>query len=261
LWTAGVRAARERGHVVLASRPAEAETQLSFAALCDLLATVADDVLTELPLPQRRALEVALLLSEPEDAPPDQRAVAAGLLSALRVLSGRGPVVIAINDVQWLDAASASLLEFALRRVRADPIRVLLSWRSAGGQPLPLGLGHALRGPAVRRVEVGPLSLGAIHDVVLGRFGRAFARPFLRRAPHPRRARRVHHGFREREVHLPRPLRARFCRTDRALRPRRRRLRVRDDQPGQFLCAGLLDPRTGEVPLLRDRITMEGPAL
>ena len=180
LWTAGVRATRDRGYVVLASRPAESETQLSFAALGDLLADVAD-VLTELPSPQRHALEVALLLSEPGGAAPDQRAVAAGLLSALRTLSGRGPVVVAIDDVQWLDATSAKLLEFALRRVHTEQIGALLSWRSGGGDPLPLGLGNTLRDHAVRRVEVGPLGLGAIHEIVLARVGVAFARPVLRR--------------------------------------------------------------------------------
>ena len=180
LWTAGVRATRDRGYVVLASRPAESETQLSFAALGDLLADVAD-VLTELPSPQRHALEVALLLSEPGGAAPDQRAVAAGLLSAMRALSGRGPLVVAIDDVQWLDATSARLLEFVLRRVQTEQIGTLLSWRSGGGKPLPLGLGNTLRDHAIRRVEVGPLGLSAIHEIVLARVGVAFARPVLRR--------------------------------------------------------------------------------
>jgi Predicted ATPase len=73
LWQAAVAAARERGYCVLTCRPAGSEVQLSFAALGDLLEDVLDETLTELPRPQRRALEVALLLEDPQGLPPDQR--------------------------------------------------------------------------------------------------------------------------------------------------------------------------------------------
>jgi predicted ATPase len=57
LWHAAVTAARERGLLVLSSRPAEAERNLAHIALGDLLDDVLDDVLPVLSLPRRRALE------------------------------------------------------------------------------------------------------------------------------------------------------------------------------------------------------------
>src|SRR6188472_986975 len=66
LWEAGVAAAGERGYRVLTCRPAGSEVQLSYAALGDLLEPVLAETLEELPPPQRRALEVALLLEDPQ---------------------------------------------------------------------------------------------------------------------------------------------------------------------------------------------------
>jgi hypothetical protein len=60
LWRAAIERARTHGFRVLAARPAEAESTLSFAALGDLLAGAEDDV-RGLPDPQRRALRVALI--------------------------------------------------------------------------------------------------------------------------------------------------------------------------------------------------------
>src|SRR5262245_53127062 len=64
LWKRAVSSARERSYRVLVSRPVESETQLAFAALGDLLEDVPTDALSELPEPQRHALEVALLRRE-----------------------------------------------------------------------------------------------------------------------------------------------------------------------------------------------------
>ena len=72
LWQAGLAHARARGQRTLACRPAGSEVRLSFAALGDLLAGPLQEALADLPLPQRRALRVALLLADPEGEPPDQ---------------------------------------------------------------------------------------------------------------------------------------------------------------------------------------------
>jgi hypothetical protein len=76
LWHAGVSLARARGHRVLSCRAAESEARLSYAALGDLF----DFELPDLPAPQRRALDAALLRAEVEGAPPDQRAVSVASL-------------------------------------------------------------------------------------------------------------------------------------------------------------------------------------
>src|SRR4029453_10365715 len=97
LWNGGVQRALEDGFRVLSTRPGGSEVQLAFAGLADLLDGVAAETLPKLPPPPRRALEVALLLEEPGDGAPDDRAVAAAFLGALRLLAPGGPVVVAVD--------------------------------------------------------------------------------------------------------------------------------------------------------------------
>ncbi len=165
LWNAGIEAARERGLRVLVAQPASAEIRLSFAALGDLLDGVP---LAGVPGPQRHALEVALLREEPDGAPPEPRAIPAGFLSALRALA---PVLVAVDDVQWLDAPSADALAFAARRLGGVPVRFLLARRSA------TELERTLR-PV--RLAVGPLGLGSTRRLLAGRLGLALSRRLLR---------------------------------------------------------------------------------
>jgi predicted ATPase len=117
LWQAAVAEARRRSFTVLTSRPTGGEFQLSFASLSDLFGGVLGDVEDELPAPRRSALRVALLLDEPEASPPDPRAIGLAVLSVLQRLSLRGPVLVAIDDAQWMDRPTADALHFALRRL------------------------------------------------------------------------------------------------------------------------------------------------
>jgi hypothetical protein len=100
-WTGSTSAAAvRRSYRVLECCPVSAEAQLAYAALADLFDGVPDDVLAELPGPQRRAVEVALLREEPDVEGSLPRAVAVGLLGVLRVLSRSSPVVVAVDDAQ-----------------------------------------------------------------------------------------------------------------------------------------------------------------
>jgi len=144
LWRAGIDAALERSFRVLAASPAEAETGMSFAALGDLLADTVDDILPGLPPPQRRAMEIALLLAETEGPGPAQHAVAVAFLTALRVLSSSAPVLVAVDDVQWLDAGTASVVAYAGRRLREERVGLLLAKRTAESGGALSGRQHAL---------------------------------------------------------------------------------------------------------------------
>src|SRR5918999_1892628 len=139
LWEAVIAAEGPRRQV-LRARPAEAETALSFAGLSDLLAAVLDAALPGLPAPQRRALEVALLLEPGSERPPEHRAVAAGFLGAVRALALVHHVLVAIDDVQWLDGPSATALAFTLRRLEGVRVDFLLTERVEAGAPRALGL-------------------------------------------------------------------------------------------------------------------------
>ena len=179
LWLAGVDTAREREHLVLVARPAEAEQGLAHSGLGDLLEDVLDEVLPELPAPRRRALEVALLL-EVEDGRADPRTIGVAVRSALEVLAARRPVVLAVDDVQWLDPSSASALAFALRRLDKQAVRLLLARRLGNGSKTP-DLERALPPERVERLHVGPLSLGAIHRLLQAQLALKLPRPTLLR--------------------------------------------------------------------------------
>ena len=179
LWLAGVEAARSRGVRVLVTRPAEAESGLSYSGLGDLLHGVLDDLLPQLPPPRRRVLEVALLLEEPEGQPPGPLAVRAATFNALAALAREDGVVVAVDDVQWLDGASAEALAFAVRRLEADDVRVLLSSRVVPDDE-PSGV-ELVADERLERLRVGPLSLGAVHRLVRERLGKALSRMALHR--------------------------------------------------------------------------------
>ena len=179
LWELAVGAARERGLQVLEARPSEAEQALSYAALGDLLRPELD-ALEALPGPQRRALEVALLLADPDGAAPDQRAIAVATLGALRALSEAQPLALAIDDLQWLDADSARALTFALRRLAGEPLLALLARRSDRPAGLPLGL-DAWDDARVLRVRLAPLGPTDMHALLAERLGLRLARPLLLR--------------------------------------------------------------------------------
>ncbi|MEP6892856.1 MAG: ATP-binding protein [Gaiellaceae bacterium] len=116
LWREGLAFAPARSYRVLAARPSSPELEMPFAGLADLVGEDVDGVLRQLPAPQRQALEIALLRAEPGSSPPRPHTIAAAVLSYLRELSRLTPVLIAIDDVQWLDSESVGAVEFALRR-------------------------------------------------------------------------------------------------------------------------------------------------
>src|SRR4051812_28402229 len=180
LWLAAVDRARSRGLRLLSARPAEAEMGLAHAGLGDLFENVLDEVLGRLSAPRRRALEGVILL---EDSPPDgldPRALGIAVRDALHALAEQGPLVVAIDNLQWLDPASAAALAFALRRLDASPLRLLLTRRLAQ-RAESSELEPALHGASARRLVVGPLSVGALHAFLRDRVGRVFARQTLLR--------------------------------------------------------------------------------
>ncbi len=179
LWQRAAELAQECGYRVLSSRPAEPDSGLSFAGVGDLLAGVIDGVLAELPGAQRSALEVALLLTDSVALVPDQGALAFGFLNALRLVARDGAIAIAIDDVQWLDAPSARLVQFAARRLRDEPVRFLFAIRSGGAAQERAAFAQALPGRH-QTLTVGPLSPGALFELLRTVLGQPPSRPLLR---------------------------------------------------------------------------------
>jgi DNA-binding CsgD family transcriptional regulator len=158
LWVEGIAAASKLGYVCLTSRPIEAETQYAYAALGDLLGDVTDERLGELPDPQRQALEVALLRREPHGDESPQRAIAVAALGVLRSLASERPVVVAIDDAQWLDRPSAQALAFLGRRLGGERVGLFVTQRTGAAGAASLDLGRAQPDDGrVRSLRLGPL--------------------------------------------------------------------------------------------------------
>jgi DNA-binding CsgD family transcriptional regulator len=141
---------------------------------------VVDDVLPLLLPPRRRALEVALLREEASGDPVDHRTLGVAVRDALQILGDGAPTLIAVDDVQWLDPSSSRVLAFALRRIDSSPVSVLLSRRLGTGAH-PSELEQGLGADGIRPLVVGPLSAGALHQVLHDRLGTPFPRQTLLR--------------------------------------------------------------------------------
>ena len=145
------------------------------ASLTDLLEQVDLAALHGVPEPQRRALEVALLRADAAGVRVEPRAIATGVLSTLRVLSEGGSVVVAIDDLQWLDGPSADALTFAVRRLADGNPRYLFARR-----PGRAGALEAATGADDAALDIRPLSLGAVRALLFDRLGLAPPRRILR---------------------------------------------------------------------------------
>jgi len=114
----------------------------------------------------------------PGEAPVDARAVGAATLALLREAASRSPVLLAIDDLQWLDPASAAAVRFALRRLDSEPVALFATLRLAGGMDL---LDVGLAPERLTRIAVGPLDLGALQRILQHRLGEPVPRPAVAR--------------------------------------------------------------------------------
>lgn len=175
LWLEALERAGARSFRLLKASPAESEVKLPYAALGDLIGEAFAEVGSAIPTPQQHALATALLLSNVDQA-ADIRTTATAVVSVITKLAEERPVVVAIDDVQWLDAASARVLAFAARRL-PQRVALVLSQRSEAAVQLPLDLTAAA--DRVDRILLSPLSLAALHKLIHSRLGISLGRPIL----------------------------------------------------------------------------------
>jgi DNA-binding CsgD family transcriptional regulator len=170
LWEQGVLRASDQGFLTLSTRVAHSDTELPFAGLADLaMAAEAHlpQVMDAVPEPQRRALEAALHRRDVDGTPPEQLALASGTLALLREAAAHAPVLLAIDDLQWLDGPSADCLGYALHRITDSRVRVLTT-----RHPGPVGtVERAVGRDGVRRVDVGGLGSTELLAMVTARLG------------------------------------------------------------------------------------------
>ncbi|MFL5799302.1 MAG: AAA family ATPase [Actinomycetota bacterium] len=175
LLNAAVDRARDRGLRVLASSPAPPDVALSFSGLEDLLHGVVDEVSPALPEPQLRALEIALLLRDPDGEPPGPLAVALAVRGGLIALAEEAPVLVALDDAQWLDEPSAAALGHAFRRAESAPIGIVAAWHAEGSHR-PDSVLLASLPPRSERLRIGPLDRRDIATLLRSRLGLSLPR-------------------------------------------------------------------------------------
>ena len=178
LWLAALDRARESGLQVMSARAAEAESVLAYGVLTDLLDAVDISAYKDLPAPQRLAIDRVLLRADSDEPATDQRAVAAGFLGIIKSLADAAPVLIAIDDLQWLDPSSARVISFATRRLSGN-VGVLGTVRIGPAAGRAASWLQLHRPEATTRIQLPPLSLGGLHAVISDRIGRSFSRPMM----------------------------------------------------------------------------------
>lgn len=167
LLRAAVAECEAKGFRVLWSVPTEAEVSLAFGALADIAGTLVVELADAVPAPRWHAIATAVGLVDDGRAVPDETSVALGLIATLRAAAERSPLLVAIDDVQWLDASSATVLAFALRRLNADDrVALVLTRRSNAETRARFDLHGSLLGERLEVMSVGPLSVGALHRLI-----------------------------------------------------------------------------------------------
>src|SRR5712672_552696 len=179
LWLAAQEQARDAGFRVLSARAAAAESVLAYTALADLLDGVPASAWADLPEPQRHAVDQVLTRADNGSA-TDQRAVAAAFLSVVEHLTDDGPLLVAIDDLQWIDPSSTHVVAFAARRL-SGPVGILASVRTDTGSGAAGVWLQMPRPDAVNRIRLSPLGIHDLHAAVSTRLRRPFSRPAMGR--------------------------------------------------------------------------------
>ena len=177
LWEAGLALAETAGGRVLRARATPPERRLALTVIEDLLSGEVAEILPSMAPPQRRALRAALLEVDTAVA-PDARAISLAFLEALRLLARRGRLVLGVDDVQWLDPASARTLAYALRRLPKDEAVVLATRRT--GEEVDASAGLLLRvmdERGIERVGLPPLDESGVATLLRRRLNARLSRP------------------------------------------------------------------------------------
>ncbi|MER7415962.1 AAA family ATPase [Micromonospora peucetia] len=164
---------RQRPGLSLSASPVETDARMPFVTLIDLFANVPADHFERLPAATLRVVEFALRRRDPVGQPLDTLGVCLGMLDLLRLMTEATPVTLVVDDLQWVDQASAEVLAFVLRRLGTGRLSVLAALRSGETPRLLL--------PDAVSLPVGPLPMDALVPVVMARAGGLVGRQIAQR--------------------------------------------------------------------------------
>ncbi len=185
LMLAAIEHATRAGFTVLSAHGSHAEVGYAYAPVADLLDGVDDATLAALPPRQRLALDGApggLGIGGPGT---DERVVGAAFCAVVEQLRARSPVLLAVDDAQWLDPSSRAVIGFAVRRLVERT--ALLATVRVGSEPDPAGTPSwptVARPDILTRTRMRPLSVGGVQALIAARWGRMLPRPAITRIHH-----------------------------------------------------------------------------
>ena len=159
LLNALAESAAAAGTVVLRVTGAEFEGEISFAGLNQVLLPVLGDV-DELGAAHRDALRVALGFGT--GPPPDRLLVSNAVLILLQRVAARGPLLLIVDDLPWIDRASAAVLSFVARRLDGRGAGLLVACRT--------GADSYFDRAGLPEYELTPLDDTAATELVAARF-------------------------------------------------------------------------------------------
>jgi DNA-binding CsgD family transcriptional regulator/tetratricopeptide (TPR) repeat protein len=180
LWCAATEQARQRGDHVLSAQAVQAESTMGYTTVADLLSGVESSTFARLPALQQVAVDRVLLRVGDDGPETDQRTVAAAFLAIVQMLAGNTPVLLAIDDLQWLDASSRAVIAFAARRLKGH-VGVVVTERPEPRRPTARTWLRAGTNNDFSRIKLGPLGLGDLGALVSSRTGSSFPRPMMLR--------------------------------------------------------------------------------
>ncbi|HEY2878342.1 helix-turn-helix transcriptional regulator [Nocardioides sp.] len=185
--------AREQQYAVATCQPTRSEMELSYAGLVGLLGDLGIDAVRELPAPQARVLRTVMRLEETVE-PVDRLSLDLATLAVLRAVAADRPLLVAVDDAQWLDQPTARVLAFVVRRLAGTSTRIAVV-RSLGAVPLlrlgdrsaahddpvdwPAELGRAMAEGRFDTLEVGPVGPSDLSRILRRVLGWAPAWPRL----------------------------------------------------------------------------------
>ncbi len=175
----GYAADRADGMAILRARGVESETQVPFAGLLELLRPLLGE-LDRLPELQAVALSGALGLGPAVEA--DRFIIGAAALNVLAAAGERSPLLVLVDDLQWLDPSSAAAIMFSARRLLADAVATIVAVRT--------GEADAVSGSGLARLRLEGLDRQASGAMLARHTGRAVSaevadRLFLATAGNP----------------------------------------------------------------------------
>lgn len=162
LLRSAVEAARDRGYAVALCQPSRTEAELSYAGLVTLLGELGLDAVAALPAPQARVLRTVARIEDSVE-PVDRLSLCLATVAVVRGVAAESPLLLAVDDVQWLDPPTVRALDFLVRRLAGSRVRIvmvrsLLALRDPGGElDWSAELERAMPDGRHDRIDLGPV--------------------------------------------------------------------------------------------------------